>query len=188
MRKQEVFCRGIDLSYRSYSAFWILAAPKKETYKKMTRTEAITAYKKMAWEDFDKQFKCDEEMQVKDERAIFLPHTEPNFLKRTFIKLEIVHEWKDNPAELHLTSLVYATPDGHPYSEAVHVKEYQTARHKRIIDAKNDLQKFYKNHRWRTSIGPLEIDPMETKKEELRNLDDVVLPTLMQVFKYGRNK
>lgn len=171
------------------TGLWVLATPGKKTYSGMSRNEAIQTYQKMAYEEFDKQFEHYKDSEKIEKRKLYTVGRSQGVADSTMILLQI-SKWHKNLVCANLCSLVY-TMNEYPQGEAtnvtllgftadVSVQGWPIAEN----DIHRDLKEFYKKFGWKAKTVEIETDPQKTHKE----LDYLVLPTLAEVFKYGRNR
>jgi len=132
---------------------WVLASPSRDTYAGRTEGEIAEAYRKMAFVDFDKQFKKKKGESVIEDTINAMVRGKVQPLNRTEIEVGIA-EWNGTYVDAMLHCFIYTTMKGIPIGEADFVRKADGK-----ADIAENLKKFYEKYKWRAWCGEMKVDP-----------------------------
>lgn len=156
--------------------YWVLAAPTKLTYAELSSEDIAEQYNKMAFEEFDKQFRKKPETESISEDSILVSNCRTTAkLKKTTIELEM-EKWGDIPVNASLYALIYTLQNGSPRGEATYIRKVDGD-----VNIAADLIRFYEKFNWHAEKPSLSND-INPRMIQGRPLDDIILPKIMDIY------
>lgn len=163
----------------------VIAVPLTNTYRGMTRSDAINDYKKMSTTDFEKQFETKDE--VKFDRSEIIVNLDGNDKKiaRIVAPFTRFDKWYGKDAKQSLMgSLIYTELDEFPIAEYCAIRNRNPKEIKIDVDTAN----YYRNSGWRAKIyyadGLVSL-PSFTTTNQLLEVESSVLPEISKKLRKG---
>lgn len=158
---------------------WIVAVPRGEAYRNMSRKEAIQKYRKM-FEEFDAQFTTLEGTQNIDEKITLHGGCRyiPSFRLKRMAMCFKMGAYGSEPMNAMVFGYVKTRTDGYPAGEAACVLSASGN-----VDVINKFYEFYKKHNW----YPIKWKEFSTVDPRTRTLDDIdnILHAAISWAQYG---